>query len=150
MMILNWKKTSSWFIQKYPSIVGLTSRVNVKRQFASHDFYLFQALRLAPSTRRTTTTGEIVNIMSVDAQKIHDFCCWMHESWAGFVTLVFSVTLLYFVIGPVAFASLLVLLILLPLNSLLMGKYYTKLQVRFIIYIWFIIILCLFLHAVSQ
>ena len=90
---------------------------------------LLQALLLAPSTRRTTTTGEIVNLMAVDAQKIHDFCCFIHEMWACFFNLCLAVSLLYLIIGPVAFASLVLVFIFLPINSMVMGKLYINLQV---------------------
>ena len=36
----------------------------------------FQALRLAGAAKKTTTAGEIVNLMAVDAQKLLDACAW--------------------------------------------------------------------------
>ena len=58
-------------------------------------YALFQALRLTNASRRTTTVGEIVNLMSIDAQKLHDVCNNMHEIWACPIIVVVSMVLLW-------------------------------------------------------
>ena len=39
-------------------------------------FFILQTLRLAGAAMKTTTVGEIVNLMAVDAQKLQDMCAW--------------------------------------------------------------------------
>ena len=56
-------------------------------------------MKLTSTARKGTTVGEIVNLMSVDAQKLHDTCINLHESWASLVTVVICIILLWNVIG---------------------------------------------------
>ena len=43
-----------------------------------------QSLSLSSRARATTTTGEIVNLMSVDAQQIGDSVTYLHFIWSVF------------------------------------------------------------------
>lgn len=46
--------------------------------------YVFtQSLRLSSSARRISTAGEIVNLMSVDAQRFMDLAGYLHYLWYG-------------------------------------------------------------------
>ena len=58
-------------------------------------FLYFQALRLSNASRRTTTVGEIVNLMSVDAQKIHDIFANIHEFWASPISVAVALYMMW-------------------------------------------------------
>ena len=87
----------------------------------SHTSYLFlsltQALALSNKARRTKTVGEIVNLMSVDAQRFMDLTNYLHVIWSGPFQIVLSMILLYATLGPSVFAGLAVLILLIPLNA---------------------------------
>lgn len=42
---------------------------------------MFQALRLAGAAKKSTSVGEIVNLMAVDSQKVQDACGWSVFLW---------------------------------------------------------------------
>lgn len=42
-----------------------------------------KALRLSNASRQKSTVGEIVNHMSVDAQRLMDLCGYLHILWSG-------------------------------------------------------------------
>ena len=91
--------------------------------------WFIQALVLSPCTRRTTTVGEIVNLMAVDALKVHDFCMFFHEFWTCLLSLGIALGMLYYVIGLSSLASLCLFMLILPLNAGVFGKKFATYQV---------------------
>ncbi|KAK5580921.1 hypothetical protein RB653_000948 [Dictyostelium firmibasis] len=71
---------------------------------------------LKTSLREGTTIGEIVNLMSVDAQKFMDLCPYLHMIWSAPLQLVISLVLLYRILGPSVFAGLGIMLVMIPIN----------------------------------
>ncbi len=92
-------------------------------------FYIYQALKLSSTSRKNTTVGAIVNLMSVDAQKIHDSFYQIHEVWASPLQIAIAMALLWNVLGPSSLAGLALLLILAPINGFYLVKKFTQLQV---------------------
>ena len=83
---------------------------------------LFQALKLSNAARGECTVGEIVNLISVDCQRLQDAPMFLQVAWAA--PLMISIAL-YFVwqqLGPASLAGLGVVLIVLPLNFTLSRK----------------------------
>ncbi|XP_071095145.1 multidrug resistance-associated protein 1-like [Haliotis cracherodii] len=78
-----------------------------------------KALTLSNEAKKTTTTGEIVNLMSVDSQRINDVMNYLFLLWSVPVQIILSIVLLYVTIGPSVFAGLAVLLIMIPFNGYL-------------------------------
>ncbi|XP_067676731.1 multidrug resistance-associated protein 1-like isoform X1 [Haliotis asinina] len=78
-----------------------------------------KALTLSNEAKKTTTTGEIVNLMSVDSQRINDVMNYLYLLWSVPVQIILSIILLYVTIGPSVFAGLGVLLIMIPFNGFL-------------------------------
>eukprot|EP01132_Coremiostelium_polycephalum_P009679 gene9679-11876_t len=74
---------------------------------------------LSTSLREGTTIGEIVNLMSVDAQKFMDLCPYLHMIWSALAQIAVSLTLLYLHLGPSIFAGLGIMLIMIPCNILI-------------------------------
>ncbi|KAN0041553.1 hypothetical protein ACTFIV_004095 [Dictyostelium citrinum] len=71
---------------------------------------------LKTSLREGTTIGEIVNLMSVDAQKFMDLCPYLHMIWSAPLQLAISLILLYRILGPSVFAGLGIMLVMIPIN----------------------------------
>ena len=80
---------------------------------------LTQALALSNKARRTKTVGEIVNLMSVDAQRFMDIMTYLHIIWSGPLQTVLSLVFLYITLGPSIFAGLAVIILLVPVNALI-------------------------------
>ncbi|KYR03153.1 ABC transporter C family protein [Tieghemostelium lacteum] len=76
---------------------------------------------LRTSLREGTTIGEIVNLMSVDAQKFMDLCPYLHMIWSAVLQIAVALILLYLQLGPAVFAGLAVMLIMIPIN-LIIGR----------------------------
>ncbi|RIB11911.1 ATP-binding cassette transporter 1 [Gigaspora rosea] len=77
-----------------------------------------KALLLSNSSRQGATIGEIVNYMSVDAQKIVDLTMYLHIAWSGPLQIVLALYFLYQTMGASAFAGVAVMILMLPLNAI--------------------------------
>jgi len=79
-----------------------------------------KSLRLASSERGSTTLGELVNLMQVDASKIEMFVPQIHVLWDGLLQIVGYIIILYTLIGWPCFIGLIVLLASGPLQGKIM------------------------------
>lgn len=52
---------------------------------------LFQSLLLSNVARKSSTVGEIVNLMSVDSQRFMDLMTYVNIVWSGTSTIVSNV-----------------------------------------------------------
>ena len=95
------------------------------------DMSLFctQALKLSSTAKRETTVGQVVNLMSVDAQKIQDAFQFYHLLWSVPVLVTFAMYFLWQTIGVSCLAGLAVLIMLVPVNGLILANIVRKLQV---------------------
>ena len=66
--------------------------------------------------------GEIVNLMSVDAQKLQEVPTYVSSLWSTVVTCVVCVGVLWQTVGVAVLAGMLVLLILVPFNGFYIGN----------------------------
>ncbi|XP_076457725.1 multidrug resistance-associated protein 1-like [Babylonia areolata] len=76
-----------------------------------------KSLTMNSKARRVATGGEIVNLMSVDCQRIQDVMNFFFYAWTTPIQVVMVVAVLYFYIGPSVFAGVITLILLVPLNS---------------------------------
>ncbi|NXN36277.1 MRP1 protein, partial [Rhinoptilus africanus] len=130
-----WRKE----IQK--SNTGLTSNNNVLSQSLLHQLYqrnnmltavkiktavvgliYKKALTLANSSRRNYTTGEIVNLMSADAQQLMDLTVNINLLWSAPFQIIMAVVFLWKELGPSVLAGVAVLLLVIPINALIAAK----------------------------
>jgi ATP-binding cassette subfamily C (CFTR/MRP) protein 1 len=81
-----------------------------------------KSLRLSNVERQSTTLGELVNLMQVDASKIELFIPQIHVLWDGMFQIVGYMGILYTLIGPSCFAGLLVMLVAGPVQIIVMKK----------------------------
>lgn len=78
-----------------------------------------KALRISIGTKKDTTVGEIVNLMSVDAQRFNDMINYFHDVWSGPVIMGIAIWLLYRILGVAVFAGLGVMILMIPVSGVL-------------------------------
>ena len=77
-----------------------------------------KALKLSQTSREKRTTGEIVNLMSTDCERLNSIMLWLHTAWSSPLQLIVALYLLWQQIGPSSLASILFMtLFLTPLTS---------------------------------
>jgi ATP-binding cassette subfamily C (CFTR/MRP) protein 1 len=81
-----------------------------------------KALRLANAERQSTTLGELVNLMQVDAAKLEMFVPQIHVLWDGMFQIVGYMAILYTLIGWPCFAGLALMVLAAPVQGVVMGK----------------------------
>ncbi|NXY67006.1 MRP1 protein, partial [Glareola pratincola] len=81
-----------------------------------------KALTLANSSRRNYTTGEIVNLMSADAQQLMDLTVNINLLWSAPFQIIMAVVFLWKELGPSVLAGVAVLLLVIPINALIAAK----------------------------
>lgn len=81
-----------------------------------------KALRMSNSARKESTVGEIVNLMSVDAQRFMDVTAYINMIWSAPLQIILALYFLWQYLGPSVLSGLAVMIILIPVNALLAGK----------------------------
>ncbi|KAL3821106.1 hypothetical protein ACJIZ3_007011 [Penstemon smallii] len=81
-----------------------------------------KGLTLSGQSKQGHTSGEIINLMSVDAERIGDFCWYLHDPWMVILQVALALAILYRNLGLASIAALvatiLVMLANVPLGSL--------------------------------
>ena len=88
----------------------------------------FKALLLNNASRRKSTAGELVNLMSVDAQRLMELMTYINSLWSSTFQICVSVYFLYNTLGLSILAGVGVMLLVIPLN-MFMGQRLGSLQV---------------------
>ncbi|KRX48226.1 Multidrug resistance-associated protein 1, partial [Trichinella murrelli] len=78
-----------------------------------------KSLRLSYEARKDTTTGEIVNLMSVDVQKLVDVFPYIILFWSAPMQICIAIGSLWQLLGPSVMAGVFVLLLTFPINFVL-------------------------------
>ena len=78
-----------------------------------------KSLKLSAEGRQKSTTGEMVNLMSIDSQRFMDLVTFLNYLWSAPYQAVLAIIFLYFTIQYAVFAGLIVMLLLIPINSVL-------------------------------
>ncbi|XP_060187166.1 ABC transporter C family member 3-like isoform X2 [Lycium barbarum] len=81
-----------------------------------------KGLTLSCQSKQSHTSGEIINFMTVDAERIGDFGWYMHDPWMVIIEVGLALVILYKNLGLAAIAAfvatILVMLLNIPLGSL--------------------------------
>ena len=77
---------------------------------------------MSSKARQNRTVGEIVNLMSVDAQRLLDVVTWLYAIYTTPLQIVVALGLLYHFLGPSVFAGFGIMVLLIPLNFVVTGK----------------------------
>lgn len=91
-----------------------------------------KALVLSNEAADMSSTGDIVNLMSVDVQRLQDLTQWCHMIWSGPFQILLCLTSLYKLLGKSMWVGVVILVIMMPINSLLMRiqKKLQKMQMK--------------------
>ncbi|KFU91467.1 Canalicular multispecific organic anion transporter 1, partial [Chaetura pelagica] len=81
-----------------------------------------KALTMSSATRKESTVGETVNLMSADAQRFMDVTNFIHQLWSSPLQIILSIVFLWAELGPSVLAGIAVMVLLIPLNALLVAK----------------------------
>ncbi|XP_045474208.1 multidrug resistance-associated protein 1 isoform X6 [Harmonia axyridis] len=81
-----------------------------------------KSLRISTAARKESTVGEIVNLMSVDAQKFVEMTAYLNMIWSAPLQIILSLYFLWKILGPSVLAGLAVMIILIPVNGFIANK----------------------------
>lgn len=101
-------------------------------------FLLLQALMLNSKARGKSTAGEMVNLMSVDAQRLMELMAYINSLWSSPLQIAGAIYFLYNTLGISVLAGVGVLILIIPVNMLFGSKWHS-LQVTIIIIIYCIL-----------
>ncbi|OXB77004.1 UNVERIFIED_CONTAM: hypothetical protein H355_014826 [Colinus virginianus] len=76
-----------------------------------------KALVITNSAKRSSTVGEIVNLMSVDAQRFMDLVAFLNMLWSAPLQTCLALYFLWQALGPSVLAGVAVMVLLIPFNS---------------------------------
>uniref|UniRef100_A0A8B9IBK5 ABC-type glutathione-S-conjugate transporter n=1 Tax=Anser brachyrhynchus TaxID=132585 RepID=A0A8B9IBK5_9AVES len=79
-------------------------------------------LIMSNASRKAVTVGEIVNLVSVDVQKLMDLIIYFNGTWLAPIRIIICFVFLWQLLGPSALTSIAVFLFLLPLNFMITKK----------------------------
>uniref|UniRef100_A0A8D0EF95 ABC-type glutathione-S-conjugate transporter n=1 Tax=Salvator merianae TaxID=96440 RepID=A0A8D0EF95_SALMN len=83
---------------------------------------LFQSLVITNSAKRSSTVGEIVNLMSVDAQRFMDLIFFLNMIWSAPLQIFLALYFLWQTLGPSVLAGVAVMVLLIPFNAVIAMK----------------------------
>ncbi|QHO18811.1 hypothetical protein HN51_061541 [Arachis hypogaea] len=90
-----------------------------------------KGLKLSCKSKDAHSSGEIVNLLTVDASRIGEFCWYMHDPWMAVLQVALALLILYRSVGLASIAAfvatVIVMLLNLPVASL-QEKYQNKLM----------------------
>uniref|UniRef100_A0A0P4Y794 ABC-type glutathione-S-conjugate transporter n=1 Tax=Daphnia magna TaxID=35525 RepID=A0A0P4Y794_9CRUS len=104
-------------------VVGLQIRTSIVSSIYR------KAIKISSSSRKESTVGEIVNLMSVDAQRLMDLTTYLNMLWSAPLQIALAIYFLYQILGPSVFAGLGVMILLIPVNGVLANAT-KKLQIQ--------------------
>ncbi|AMD18957.1 HBR056Cp [Eremothecium sinecaudum] len=104
---------------------SFTTGMNIKGALTTVIYQ--KALVLSNESSKTSKTGDIVNLMSVDVQRLQDLTQWGQLLWSGPFQIGLCLVSLYKLLGNSMWVGVLVMLIMIPLNSIIF-RYQKKLQ----------------------
>ncbi|XP_044289685.1 ATP-binding cassette sub-family C member 6-like isoform X2 [Varanus komodoensis] len=81
-----------------------------------------KVLVLSAAGKKATTVGEIINLVSVDVQKLMDLIIYFNGTWLAPIRILICFIFLWQLLGPSALSAVLVFVFLLPLNFAIAKK----------------------------
>ncbi|KAL6549356.1 hypothetical protein OROHE_008473 [Orobanche hederae] len=112
-----------WFMRL--EIVGIRAKAVLIESIYS------KALSLSFPSKQCYTSGDMINFMSVDAERVGNFIWYMHDPWMVILHIVLALMILYKSLGIASIAALVTFVVIMlanyPLTTLL-EKYQKKLM----------------------
>ncbi|KAI4461008.1 atp-binding cassette sub-family c [Holotrichia oblita] len=81
-----------------------------------------KALKMSNVAKKESTVGEIVNLMSVDAQKFIELTAYLNMIWSAPLQIILAIYFLWDILGPSVLAGLAVMIIMIPINGYIANK----------------------------
>nr|XP_009677167.1 PREDICTED: canalicular multispecific organic anion transporter 2 isoform X2 [Struthio camelus australis] len=81
-----------------------------------------KSLVITNSAKRLSTVGEIVNLMSVDAQRFMDLVTFLNMLWSAPLQIFLALYFLWQTLGPSVLAGVAVMVLLIPCNAAIAMK----------------------------
>lgn len=95
------------------SVAGMRARAGVVTAIFR------KSLRLSNKSRSEQSSGDIVNLMSVDANRLPDFLMYAHILWSAVFQIVIAFVSLFDLLGWSAFVGVAIMLVSVPVNTVL-------------------------------
>jgi ATP-binding cassette subfamily C (CFTR/MRP) protein 1 len=105
-------------------VLHFSTRANWHLRSAITTAVYRKSLHLTSSSRLGKTSGEIVNYMQLDAERVAGFAYAIHSTWKAPLQIVIYVVMVYQYIGWSAFVGFGTILAFLPINTALMSVVY--------------------------
>lgn len=86
-----------------------------------------KSLTLSNETKQASNTGDIVNLMSVDVQRLQDLVQNLQIIWSGPFQIIICLYSLHGLLGNSMWAGVAIMVIMIPLNAVI-ARYQKKLQ----------------------
>lgn len=115
MFVVSFTQTS--ILHQY-FLHSINTGMNLKSALTSVIYK--KSLVLSSEAADMSSTGDIVNLMSVDVQRLQDLAQWCHLIWSGPFQIILCLTSLYKLLGKSMWVGVVILLVMMPLNSSLM------------------------------
>ena len=84
--------------------------------------FVFKSLLLSNEARKTSTVGEIVNLMSVDAHRFTELALYLNMVWSFPFQICVCLYFLWMVLGPSVLAGVAVMVLMIPINAVIAKK----------------------------
>ncbi|XP_044034331.1 ATP-binding cassette sub-family C member 3 isoform X5 [Siniperca chuatsi] len=81
-----------------------------------------KALVITNAAKRSSTVGEVVNLMSVDAQRFMDLTTFLNMLWSAPLQIMLALYFLWQNLGPSVLAGVAVMVMLIPFNAVIAMK----------------------------
>ncbi|XP_038591350.1 canalicular multispecific organic anion transporter 2 isoform X1 [Micropterus salmoides] len=81
-----------------------------------------KALVITNAAKRSSTVGEVVNLMSVDAQRFMDLTTFLNMLWSAPLQIMLALYFLWQNLGPSVLAGVAVMIMLIPFNAVIAMK----------------------------
>ncbi|PAV74681.1 hypothetical protein WR25_19463 isoform C [Diploscapter pachys] len=91
-------------------------RMSIKIQTTLTSAVYKKTLSLSNSARRAKTVGEIVNLMSIDVEKLQSITQQIHQFWSCPYQMIFALVYLFVTLGYSALPGIFIMIIFIPLN----------------------------------
>ena len=76
-----------------------------------------KALTIAQHERQARSTGEITNLVSVDAQRLQDLVTYLHAIWYSFLQIGLAIYFLWQQLGPSCLGGVAVIIFMMPVTK---------------------------------
>ncbi|XP_066521779.1 ATP-binding cassette sub-family C member 3 isoform X3 [Hoplias malabaricus] len=81
-----------------------------------------KSLVITNEAKRSSTVGEVVNLMSVDAQRFMDLTTFLNMLWSAPLQIILALFFLWQTLGPSVLAGVAVMVLLIPFNAFIAMK----------------------------